>query len=243
MENTFTSGVKQAEVNAGADYGLAEHTFNRSCRRGSSELLVEWPSTGQDQNGLEESVSEPVVRILDKVRSIAPSRNHDQQEQSKPRAIHFSETIHIHIVPSLEDYSSERLEQIYHTKADFAEQRAEYVATAKEMQRRHRRGEDPLQVHEVKLKTRQEHRQRRPSITTATTTRGLEHMASRCILELHRQEQRDAICTVLLAQENNIAPEEIAILYGHRARSAKTRARRYGLEDVHCADYMTCIDC
>ena len=140
------------------------------------------------------------------------------------------------VTPSLKAYSPERIEKIYYTKADLADQRMEFVATAKEMHRRHRRGEDPLQVHEVKLKTRLEQKNQ-PSIITSTTTRGLEHMASPRTIDLHRQEQIGIIDVVLLAQENDFTPEEIAIIYSHRARSAKTRARSLGLADAEHAHY------
>ena len=104
------------------------------------------------------------------------------------------------------------------------------------MHRRHRRGEDPLQVHEVKLKTRLEQKNQ-PSIITSTTTRGLEHMSSSRALDLYRQEQRDVIGVVLLAQENDFTPEEIAIIYGHRARSARRRARGLGSVDAEHAHF------
>ena len=64
--------------------------------------------------------------------------------------VHFSPKVHIKTIPSLEDYSPEHIERIYHTKANLADRRKEMVATVTEMRRRHRRGEDPLQVHEVK---------------------------------------------------------------------------------------------
>lgn len=145
--------------------------------------------------------------------------------------VHFSPKVHIKTIPSLEDYSPEHIERIYHTKANLADRRKEMVATVTEMRRRHRRGEDPLQVHEVKWKTA------RPStaITIATTTRGLEHLASAGTLEFHMQEKSNIIDAVLLAQEDNVASEEMALLYSRRARLACTRATRQGLEDAQHA--------
>ena len=168
--------------------------------------------------------------------SITSSENNSGRQQKAQRSVHFSSRVNIQIIPSLKAYSPERIEKIYYTKADLADQRTEYVATAKEMHRRHRRGEDPLQVHEVKLKTRLEH-DHQPSIITSTATRGLEHMVSRRALDLHRQEQYAVIGAVLLAQENDFTPEEIAIIYSHRARSARRRARSLGLADAEHAHY------
>ena len=163
--------------------------------------------------------------------STSPTLSNNSDQQSKPRSIHFSPEVNVKTIPSLNAYSPKRLQKMYYSKDDLDDQKAEYKATAKEMRRRHRRGEDPLQVHEVKLKVRQEH-DRQPSFITSTTTRGLEHLVSSRTLDLHRQEQRDAIGAVLLAQENDFTHEEIAILYSHRAQSAKTRARNLGLADA-----------
>ena len=211
-----TRSEQEASANA-AHVGLA-NKHNGRCCSSRSELLVEWPSPCR--------------------------KDRTSSGRQQKSAVHFSETIRIAVIPSLLDYSLERIERTYYTQADYAELKRECAATTKAMRRRHRRGEDPLQVHEVKLSgTRQEphpHRQQRPSptITTATTTRGLEHMAAASTLEFHWQEQRSAIDAVLLAQEGNIAPEEIALLYGRRARMAKTRAARQGLEDAqHAARY------
>ena len=147
--------------------------------------------------------------------------------------VHFSPKVHIKTIPSLEDYSPEHIEKMYYTysKANLADRKKEMVATVTEMRRRHRRGEDPLQVHEVKWKTA------RPStaITIATTTRGLEHLASAGTLEFHMQEKSNIIDAVLLAQEDNVASEEMALLYSRRARLACTRATRQGLEDAQHA--------
>ena len=151
------------------------------------------------------------------------------EQKSKPRSIHFCPEVNVKTIPSLNAYSPKRIWKMYYSKDDLDDQKAEYKATAKEMRRRHRRGEDPLQVHEVKLKIRQEHEHQHSFIITSTTTRGLEHLVSPRTLDLHRQEQRDAIGAVLLAQENDFTHEEIAILYSHRAQSAKTRARNLGL--------------
>ena len=221
------------------------------CSRRGSELLVEWPSpvasTEQDQkdNGGQWEVSSSTTTMPSSIdtstitsctagaHSITSSENYSGQQKSQ-RSIHFSPKVHVTIIPSLNDYSLERLEKIYYSKDDLADQRAEYVATAKEMHRRHRRGEDPLQVHELKI--RQENQQQPSILITSATTRGLEHMASRRTMERHRREQRDIISAVLVAQENNFTPEEIAIIYGHRARSAKRRARCYGLADAELAE-------
>lgn len=233
------------------------------CSRHGSELLVEWPSplssteSKQDQKDKVGNFSEHVddacaspssssydagaitsgaVHMDEHAYSITSSENTvSGQQQKVQRSIHFSPKVNFKIIPSLEDYSTERIGKMYYTKTDLVDQKIEYVATAKEMRRRHRRGEDPLQVHEVKLKTRQEH-DHQPSIITSTTARGLEHMASSRTLDLHRQEQRDIVGVVLLAQKNDFKPEEIAIIYGHRARSAKRRARSLGLADAELAE-------
>ena len=219
--------------------------------RCGSELLVEWPSpsTDQDQRGNDPKGNSASERngcsnstsscdngaSSSKGYTTSTNRSRTSSNQQKP-TVNFSETVQIQIIPSFGDYSLERIGKIYYTKADLADQRAEYVATAKAMHRRHRRGEDPLQVHEVKLKTiRQEH-DHQPSIIVSTTTRGLEHMASPRTIDLHRQEQIDIINVVLLAQENDFTPEEIAIIYSHRARSAKRRARSFGLADAELAE-------
>ena len=237
------------------------------CSRRGSELLVEWPSplssppTEQDQKDkiaqqmgsfsehVDDACTFPSSSSNDAgtitscaagehacTCSIISSENNSGRQQKARRSVHFSSRVNIQIIPSLKAYSPERIEKIYYTKADLADQRTEYVATAKEMHRRHRRGEDPLQVHEVKLKTRLEH-DHQPSIITSTATRGLEHMVSRRALDLHRQEQYAVIGAVLLAQENDFTPEEIAIIYSHRARSARRRARSLGLADAEHAHY------
>ena len=234
------------------------------CSRRGSELLVEWPSplsppeSEQDQkdNGGQigsfsehdrdacTSPSSPSgdagtiasCAAGEHACSITSSENNSGRQQKAQRSVHFSSRVNIQIIPSIEHYSTERIEKIYYTKADLADQRAEYVATAKEMHRRHRRGEDPLQVHEVKLKTRLDQKNQ-PSIITSTTTRGLEHMSSSRALDLYRQEQRDVIGVVLLAQENDFTPEEIAIIYGHRVRSARRRARGLGSVDAEHAHF------
>ena len=234
------------------------------CSRRGSELLVEWPSplssppTEQDQKDKiaqqmgsfsehdKDACTSPSSSSNDAgtiascaagehACNITSSENNSGRQQKAQRSVHFSSRVNILIIPSLKAYSPERIEKIYYTKADLADQRAEYVATAKEMHRRHRRGEDPLQVREVKLKTRHENKQQMP-ITTSTTTRGLEHMASPRTIDLHRQEQIGIIDVVLLAQENDFTPEEIAIIYSHRARSAKRRARSHGLADAELAE-------
>ena len=161
------------------------------------------------------------------------------EQQSKPRSIHFSPEVNVKTIPSLDAYSPKRIWKMYCSKDDLDDQKAEYKATAKEMRRRHRRGEDPLQVHEVKLKTSRQEDRERPStvITTATTTRGLEHMASTGTLEFHMHEKRGVIDAVLLAQENTDTLEGIALLYSRRARLARARATRQGLEDAQHAHY------
>ena len=62
-------------------------------------------------------------------------------------------------------------------------------------------------------------------------------MASTGTLEFHMQEKRGVIDAVLLAQEDNDTPEEIALLYSRRARLAGDRATRQGLEDAQHAHY------
>ena len=158
--------------------------------------------------------------------SFASTLSNNSDQQSKPRSVHFFPQANIKTIPSLKAYTPARIQKMYYSHDDLAGQRAEYAATVKEMARRHRRGEDPLQVHEVKMKTTS------TVITTATTTRGLEHMVSASTLDLRQQEQRDVIGAVLLAQDNNFTPEEIALLYNHRARSACARATRQGLADA-----------
>ena len=155
--------------------------------------------------------------------------NNNSDQQSKPRSVHFFPKVNIKTIPSLKAYTPGRLQKMYYSHDDLADQSKEYHATAKEMRRHHRRGEDPLQVHEITIPQENEHQ---PPILTSTTTRGLECMTSRRTVDLRRQEQRDVIGAVLLAQENNFTPEEIAILYNHRARSAKRRARSLGLADA-----------
>ena len=257
------SGSKEAH---GADEGSStEANSSNHCRRGGSEeLLVEWPTRSsssttteqnqaKDSNGLGESVSmddgddgNNSPSSSDGDRPSAESRTATSTESSrtlsspKSSTVHFSQMVNIKIIPPLKAYSSEHIGKTYYTEAELADQRMEYVATAEEMQRRHRRGEDPLEVHEVKLKTarQEDDRQRPPTvITTATTTRGLEHMVSRRTNERHVREQRAVISAVLLAQENDFTPEEIALLYSRRARLACARATRQGMADAehaHC---------
>ena len=264
MANDLAASGSKQEAH-GADEGSSTEANSSSnhCRRGGSEeLLVEWPTRSspttteqnpaKDSNGLGESVSmddgddgNNSPSSSDGDRPSAESRTATSTESSrtlsspKSSTVHFSQMVNIKIIPPLKAYSSEHIGKTYYTEAELADQRMEYVATAKEMHRRHRRGEDPLQVHEVKLKTARQEDRQRPStvITTATTTRGLEHMASPGTLEFHLQEQRAVIGAVLLAQENNATPEEIAILYSRRARLACARATRQGMADAehaHC---------
>ena len=250
----------RSEREASANAGLGVATDGRKCSSRGSELLVEWPSprANRKDDGRQESVSEDHANgdangddatsssssgVDDGSHSRGSGITSTDQQQTTPTAVHFSPTIRIKIIPSLQDYSPERIERTYYTQADYAELKREYAATAKEMRRRHRRGEYPLQVHEVKLSgTRQEphpQQQRSPSptITTATTTRGLEHMASTGTLEFHLQEKSNSIDAVLLAQENDSTPEEIAVLYGRRARMALARATRQGLDDAQHAHF------
>ena len=262
MNDLPASGSKQEAHGADDGSTVANSTgSNHSRRGGSEELLVEWPTrsspptmTKQNQkdNGLEErsvsmddgddgnnSPSSPENERASQSRT-ATSSSGRTTFSSQKSAVHFSQMVNIKIIPSLEAYSPERIEKMYYTEADLADQRMEYVATAEEMQRRHRRGEDPLEVHEVKLKTarQEDDRQRPPTvITTATTTRGLEHMVSRRTNERHVQEQRAVISAVLLAQENDFTPEEIALLYSRRARLACARATHQGMADAEHAHY------
>ena len=188
------------------------------------------PSTGRRPTSFASSVSEHNDPTSSTGRtSTFPTLSNNSDQQAKPRAIHFSPKVNIKTIPSLKAYSPGRIGKMFYSEDDLADQREEYVATAKEMCRRHRRGQDPLHVHEIKIRQECEHQ---PFIITSTTTRGLESMASRRTAICHRQEQRDVIGAVLLAQENNFTPEEIAILYSYRARSAKTRARNLGLADA-----------
>ena len=230
----------------------AGRSSSEGIHRRSSELLVEWSSplslaeSEQDQkdNGGDQNTSSTErTSSTGRTASSGGTTGHtsfasnlsniSEAHQTQRASVHFSPMAYFRVTPSLKAYSPERIEKIYYTKADLAEQRAEYVATAKEMNRRHRRGEDPLQVHEVKLKTtRLEHDHQPSIITTATTTRGLEHMVSRRTIERHQQEQCAVIGVVLLAQENDFTSEEIALLYSHQARSAKARARSLGLVDA-----------
>ena len=146
------------------------------------------------------------------------------QKKQMRRSIHFSRHVHVKVIPSRLEHTANH-SSIWYTNEEFAAQSKECVQCvriAKDTRKMHERGEDPTQVSVAGS----------AQMRSDTTIRGLEHLLSKATLARRKIEQRSSIDAVLVAQENDVLPDDVAVIYANRTRHSKTRALRLGEMDA-----------
>jgi len=145
------------------------------------------------------------------------------QKKQRRGSITFSREVRVKVIPSLSDDAAER---IWYTEDEYAALGKECVLVAKEMRRLYRREgkQNPNQT------SGPSSAQQHPN--SEITVRGLEHLSSKEACARRHNQQRRNIDTVLMAQENNYAPDDIAAIYARQSIKSKTWAISLGEMDA-----------
>ena len=157
--------------------------------------------------------------------SAAAASTIQKKQERGSDSITFSRDVRVKVIPPRSEYTSER---IWYTKEEFAAQSKECALVAKEMRRLRRKGkkQDPNQAYGSSSSAQQQ------CPNSDTTFRGLEHLYSKGIYARLHDEQRRNINAVLMAQENDFTPDDIAAIYARQCRQSKARALSLGEMDA-----------